>query len=119
MSSKKPTYDAGVERGVRPIGVWSTSTARSRCSTPVERAVRADAAGREAERAAHAAVEHVAHERRLAGAGDAGDAGPGAERDADVDVLQVVLARAADRRASRASSSGRARARRGVRGAAR
>ena len=42
------------------------------------------------------AVEHVAHQRRLAGARDAGDAGPGAERHLDVDVLQVVLGGADD-----------------------
>ena len=39
-------------------------------------------------------VQHVVHERRLAGSADAGHAGQHVQRDADVDVLQVVLARA-------------------------
>ena len=41
-------------------------------------------------------VEDVVDERRLARAADAGDRGQHAERNLDVDVLQVVLARAAD-----------------------
>ena len=42
-------------------------------------------------------VDGVEGERGFAGAGEAGDDGEGVARDADVDVLQVVLARAADR----------------------
>src|ERR1041385_3895340 len=34
MSSQNPTYVAGHERGVLPIGVWSTSNVRSTCSPP-------------------------------------------------------------------------------------
>ena len=41
-------------------------------------------------------VEDLVEQERLAGPGDAGDAGQGAEGDLDVDVLEVVGARAAD-----------------------
>ena len=41
-------------------------------------------------------VEDVVDERRLAGAADAGDGDEDAERDLDVEVLEVVLPRAAD-----------------------
>ncbi len=41
-------------------------------------------------------VDGVEGEGGLAGAGEAGDDGEGVARDADVDVAQVVLARAAD-----------------------
>src|SRR5262249_33092363 len=58
-------------------------------------AMRADATGGEPECPAGSAVEDVTHERGLAGAGDPGDTGPGAERDANVEVAQVVLARPA------------------------
>src|SRR5579885_2082115 len=75
MSSRKPTYEAGVERGMR-----------------------ADAPGGQPEGAAHAAVEDVAHERRLARARHAGDARPGAEGERHVDPAEVVLARAAPSR---------------------
>src|SRR5262249_58245120 len=39
-------------------------------------------------------VEHVVHERRLARAADAGDDAERVERNGDLDVLEVVLARA-------------------------
>ena len=38
MWSYTPMYVAGVERGVRPIGVWSTSSTRSTVSQPVSSA---------------------------------------------------------------------------------
>ena len=41
-------------------------------------------------------VEHLHHQRGLAAAADAGDRDELAQRDAHVDVLEVVLARAAD-----------------------
>ena len=41
-------------------------------------------------------VEDVVDERRFAGTGNAGDAGENAERNVDVDVLEIVLARAGD-----------------------
>ena len=59
-----------------------------------ELAVRADAAVPVALRALQRRVEHVVHERALARAADAGHARQHAERDLDVDVLQVVLRRA-------------------------
>ena len=49
-------------------------------------------------------VQHVLHERRLARAGYAGDAHQALERDAHVDVLQVVLAGALAARASGSSA---------------
>jgi hypothetical protein len=61
----------------------------------LDRAMRADAPGGQPEGAAHAAVEDVAHERRLARARHAGDARPGAEGERHVDPAEVVLARAA------------------------
>ena len=36
-------------------------------------------------------VKHVVDERRFAGAGNAGDTGENAERNFDIDVLEVVL----------------------------
>src|SRR5262249_36984621 len=63
----------------------------------LEGRVRAAASHREPERAAHAPVEHVVDERRLAGAGDARDAGPGPEGKAHVDATEVVLGRRAYR----------------------
>src|SRR5262249_53993330 len=62
---------------------------------PFDGAMGAHAAGRQLQRAADPTIEDVAHERRLARAGDARAAGPGAERDADVEVAEVVLAGAA------------------------
>ena len=47
-----------------------------------------------AERLQQGAVEHLMHEGRLAGAGDAGDAAEQTERDLDVDAAKIVDARA-------------------------
>src|SRR5262249_10138146 len=44
----------------------------------------------------HRLVEHIARERRFARAGDAGDGDQSAERQADVDVFQVVQFRLMD-----------------------
>ncbi len=44
-----------------------------------------------------ARIQHVVHERALAGARHAGHDGDGAERDLDVDAVEVVLARAGER----------------------
>ena len=49
-------------------------------------------------------VEHLVDERRLARARHAGDAAEHPERDPDVDVLEVVLRRALDRRRSPTAS---------------
>ena len=87
---------AGLLRGVRPIGRWSMSITLSICAEPVQRAVRARRGASTACSArASAGIEDVVHERRLAGARDAGHRDEHAERELDVDVLQVVLARAA------------------------
>ncbi len=51
------------------------------------------------ERLGQPRVERVGHERRLAGAAHAGDDHERAERNGDVDALEVVLARALDRQA--------------------
>ena len=40
--------------------------------------------------------QHLLHQRTLARAGHTGDTDPGAERNVDVDVLQIVLACAQD-----------------------
>src|SRR2546425_7080587 len=56
-----------------------------------EGAVGSDAARVEAEGTSHTRIDDVAHQRRLPGAGDAGHTGPGPERYADIDALQVVL----------------------------
>ena len=56
--------------------------------------VASDGTGELAELLLERAVEHVADQRRLAGARYAGDARPGAERDLDVDVLRLCSAAA-------------------------
>src|SRR5690606_38390273 len=40
MRSQTPVYVAGFDRGVRPIGPWSTCTTLSRCSRPSTRRCR-------------------------------------------------------------------------------
>ncbi len=55
-------------------------------------------------------VKHVVNQRRFAGTGNAGHAGENAERKIDIDVLQIVLARAGDldrRRSISVAFSGR------------
>ena len=90
-----PTYVAGFERGVRPIGLWSISMILSMCSAPSSAVVRADRLARAVELAGERPVEDLRDERALAAAGHAGDRHERPERDAQVDVAQVVLARAA------------------------
>ena len=41
-------------------------------------------------------IKHVVNQRRFAGAGNAGHAGENAERKIDIDILEVVFARAGD-----------------------
>ena len=83
----------GFERGVRPMGDWSTSTTslrnvrRRRASRKVVGDVAAVAL---AERLQQSAIEDVVDERGFAGAGDAGDAAEQAERDLDVDAVKIV-----------------------------
>src|SRR5690606_630408 len=61
-----------------------------------DRVVRAGRIARAAGELHEPLVEHVLDERRLPGAADAGHADEPAERNPDVDPLQVVLGRAAD-----------------------
>ncbi len=70
--------------------------------------VRARFVGRAVEHARERSVENLVDERRLARSADAGDRRQHAERERDVDVLEVVRARALDddlRRASRAGGT--------------
>ena len=94
MGSNALRYVTGFDRGVRPIGVWSTSTTSLTYSWPSSRRVRADLAIPIALGALQGRVQHVVDQRGLAGSADAGDAGERVERDLDVDALQVVLGRA-------------------------
>ena len=116
-------YVAGFERGVRPIGDWSMSMTLSMCSTPVDAVVRADARGvavvvlvlvavLAVPPASSAFHEDVVDERALARAADAGDADEQAERDLDVDVLEVVVPGADDREPPCRSAAGARRGRR-------
>ena len=68
-------------------------------SMPSIAVVRARLVAGAVERPRERLVQDVVDERRLARAADAGDGREHAERNRDVDVLQVVRARAADRRA--------------------
>ena len=58
--------------------------------------MRAGRGARAVQRLGERGVEDVVDQRALAGAGDAGDGGERAERNADVDVLEVVVAGADD-----------------------
>ena len=101
MCVKRSVYVAGFERGVRPIGDWSISITLSNASIPSTPVVRARLDARPVEPVRERLVDDLVHERRLAGAGDAGDADELADRELDVDLLQVVLRRAAhDERAA-------------------
>ena len=40
--------------------------------------------------------KHILNQRRFPGTGNAGDAGENAERNFDIDVLEIVLGRAGD-----------------------
>ena len=62
----------------------------------VDALVRAGLGGRAIDRLGQRAIEDVVDQRRLARAADTGDRGQRAERNRDVDVLQIVGARAAD-----------------------
>jgi hypothetical protein len=74
----------GLDRGVRPIGAWSTRTT----------SMRADAAIPVVLGALERRVDDVVHEGALPRAADAGHARQHAKRNLDVDVLEVVLRRA-------------------------
>ena len=84
-------YVAGFERGVRPIGDWSMSITLSRWSMPSTESCSPGFVRILCSRFAQRLVEDVVDERRLARAGHARDADEQAERELDVDALQVVL----------------------------
>ena len=84
-------YVAGFERGVRPIGDWSMAIILSRCSSPSMPLVGAGIAEAAVQVAAQGLDQDVVHQRALARAGNAGDAHEHAQRDLDVDVLEVVV----------------------------
>ena len=65
-------------------------------SAPGDGFVRAGFLARTIELAGERAIEDVIDERRFAGAGDAGDNRHHAERKHDVEILEIVLARAED-----------------------
>ena len=79
-----------MERGEALIGDWSTMII---LSTALQAADVAEALGRLAR---PALVEDVVEERALARARDAGQAGEDVEREADVEVAEVVLVGVAD-----------------------
>ena len=89
-------YVAGLERGVRPIGLWSISMILSMCSAPFERVVGPDRFARAVQLARQGPVQDVRDERALAAARHAGHRHERPERDLEVDVPEVVLAGAAD-----------------------
>ena len=94
--SKTPVYVAGLDRGVRPIGDWSTWMTLSTCSMPLIRVCRPGHRAGVVDLLGQRRVEDVVDQRRLARAGDAGDRAEDAEREAHVDVAQVVLLGAVD-----------------------
>ena len=88
---------AGFERGVRPIGVWSMSITLSKHLDALDVVVLAGLDAHLVEPVGERLVDDLVDERRLARARDAGDADELADRELDVDPLQVVLGGAADR----------------------
>ena len=90
-----PTYVAGFERGVRPIGLWSISMILSMCSAPSSASCAPDRLARAVQLARERPVEDLGHERALAAARHAGDRHERARAGREVDVAQVVLAGAA------------------------
>ena len=108
ISSNAFTYVTGFDRGDLPIGLWSMPMTSSIASAPESVSYVPDALAEILLRRMLAvklglerAQQHVVHERALAGARDAGHRRDGAERDLDVDALEVVLARAGQRDPSR------------------
>ena len=83
---------AGLERGVRPIGLWSMSMTLSIAASP-SIASWAPGLSRDAvQLAGQGPVQDVRDERALARPGDAGDGHEAAQREGHVQVLEVVLA---------------------------
>ena len=93
---------------MRPIGDWSMLMILSIWLEAVDAVVGAGAQLRLVQAVGDRVVERLVDQRRLARAGDAGHAAEDAERDRDVDVLEVVFAGVADdQRAGRLASLGR------------
>ena len=84
-------YVAGFERGVRPIGDWSMAISLSRCSSPSIRSCSPGCAVAAVQIAAQGLDQDVVDQRALARAGNAGDADERAQRNLDVDVLEIVV----------------------------
>ena len=76
-----PTYVAGFERGVRPIGLWSISMILSMCSAPSSVSCAPTGSREPVELAGQGPVEDLGHERALAAARHAGHGHERAERD--------------------------------------
>ena len=89
-------YVAGFDRGVRPIGDWSMAIILSRCSSPSIRSCGAGIAESAVQIAPQGLDQDVVDQRAFAGAGNAGDAHEHAQRNFDVDALEVVVRGAAD-----------------------
>ena len=81
---------------MRPIGVWSISITLSKISMPSTAGVRAWLDARAVEPVGERLEDDLVHERRLAGPRDARDADELADRELDVEILEVVLCGAAD-----------------------
>ena len=93
---------------MRPIGDWSMLMILSIWLEPVDAVVGAGPQLRLVQAVGDRVVERLVDQGRLARAGDAGDAAEDAERDGDVDPLEVVLAGTADeQRAGRLAPLGR------------
>ncbi len=77
---------------MRPMGVWSTSTTSLRRSTPVKEVKNTGGVGTVAlaERASHGPVKHFVDQGGLARTGDAGDGDQHAERNFDIEAMEVV-----------------------------
>ena len=88
---------AGFDRGVRPIGDWSMSITLSKTLDALDRVVLAGLHAHPVQAVGERLVDDLVDQRGLARAGDARDVDELADRELDVDRLQVVLARAAHR----------------------
>ena len=81
---------------MRPIGDWSMAIILSRCSRPSIRSWAPGSPFAAVQVAPQGLDQDVVDQRTLAGAGDAGHADERAQRNLDVDVLEVVVRRAAN-----------------------
>jgi len=81
---------AGLERGVRPIGLWSTLTTLSRFLHAADRIVRRRVRRRAVQLARRRGIEGVVDERGFARPRHARHADQQAERQLEMNVLEVV-----------------------------